>query len=185
MAVSSRNKGARGELEFMEAWTSAMPKSRLRRNTRQYQTAGEFDLISDDPSFPFGFEVKRRRTGGFKPEWEKQAKEASDVSGLLPVLAYRFDRNPWWVATPAYVTAVGFGWDLKEYADFTGWMHMRAEDFFPIALEIWVNDATANSSICPQCDGSGITIEEIVDPVGFAESLEVEVACWFCQKGVQ
>lgn len=181
--MGSRDKGASGENEFLALMDSKLPNSRMHRNLRQYQEPDEFDLISDDPSCPLGFEVKRRREVGFKPQWLEQAARASKKSGLYPVLAYRFDRRSWWLALPANVVAIGYGWDHKEYDDFTGWMHMDADTFFPLALEIWVNEAARDYTVCPQCDGSGISIATISDPSGFADDIEVEEVCWFC-KGV-
>lgn len=98
MGVTSRRKGANGELEFIKILSQSFPEHEFSRNYAQAAKSG-FDVIG----LPgFGVEVKRYKRGRiYQLDWWDQVVDAVKPERLLPLLAYRFDRTAWSILVPA------------------------------------------------------------------------------------
>lgn len=92
MAINSRNKGAAGERECIQAIYD-LTGIQLTRNYSQTAYGGH-DLIGLDD---WAIEVKRYSTAdtGSKKIWWRQAVEQSKRVGKRPVVIYRADRQSW------------------------------------------------------------------------------------------
>lgn len=124
MGKSSRDKGARGELEVAELlrewWDPVEPGCLFKRTPMSggwgskearegFSTSG--DLVTTARRFPFVVEVKRREGWSWKTldrgaaspvwAWWKQAQKAADEQdGKWPALIWRKSREPWWLMLP-------------------------------------------------------------------------------------
>ena len=96
---NSRTKGAGGERQVAKILFDELGIV-FKRELRQTQDAGYGDLTSD-PCTGFSIEVKTYAKGtGCKDEWWAQSKRGAELSGLIPVVIYKFDRRPWRVEMP-------------------------------------------------------------------------------------
>jgi Holliday junction resolvase len=100
MSKLSRNKGARGEREFLKLITKLLSdrgiKVELRRNYDQTAIGG-----ADCLKLPgVAIEVKRQEKLELS-KWWRQAIDQSLRCDALPVLAYRQNRNQWEIFVPA------------------------------------------------------------------------------------
>jgi hypothetical protein len=177
--MSNRDRGARYENECRDEIYDELG-IQLRRELRQYQEADFGDLVSDDPTWPFIIECKRRRTGSYSPAWMVQAVNAANKSAKLPAVFYRFDRQQSWVAVPTYVVAVCFGWSAEEWDDLQEPLHMSVRTFCALAREVWSRSASSEV-VCPACLGEGVVTETISDFTGFADDIEADVVCRNCK----
>jgi hypothetical protein len=87
--VNSRNKGKRGELEFVSklaqhGWNG-------RRSQQFCGANGDADVVSDDLQF-LHFEVKRRNAGNVH-HWMDQAR--NDARWQIPTVCHRRDHSEW------------------------------------------------------------------------------------------
>jgi hypothetical protein len=111
MSINSRTKGASAEREFSNEvynWTGI----RLVRNLEQSRSGG-FDLVVhpdesgavSDAFRTLAIECKRYAavTPGKIATWWEQALKQSVPCGLMPVLAYRADRQAWRVIIPLHL----------------------------------------------------------------------------------
>ena len=97
--VNSRTKGAAGERQVAKILYAELGIE-FKRELRQTQDAGYGDLTSD-PCTGFSIEVKTYAKGtGCKDEWWEQSKRSAELTGLIPVVIYKFDRRPWRVEMP-------------------------------------------------------------------------------------
>lgn len=97
--VNSRTKGADGERKVAKILFEELGIE-FKRELRQTQDAGYGDLTSE-PCTGFSIEVKTYAKGtGCKDEWWEQSKRSAELSGLIPVVIYKFDRRPWLVEMP-------------------------------------------------------------------------------------
>ena len=97
--VNSRNKGAAGERQVAKILYDELGIE-FKRELRQTQDAGYGDLTSD-PCTGFSIEVKTYAKGtGCRPEWWDQSRRSAELTGLIPVVIYKFDRRPWRVEMP-------------------------------------------------------------------------------------
>lgn len=97
--MNSRQKGARGEREFISAFKEAAGSDiELSRNLEQTRSGG-FDIVGLDDWAP---EIKRyaEATPALIKGWWEQAVEQS-TERKSPVLAYRADRRDWRVVIRA------------------------------------------------------------------------------------
>ena len=94
MSVSERRKGAAGELEVLE-----LVRARWPRATRGFASGatGGGDIAHG----PEGviLEVKRVEKFRLRDAW-KQASEAAEPNGLLPIVATRWSRGEWLAVLP-------------------------------------------------------------------------------------
>ena len=97
--VNSRAKGAGGERQVAKILSDELGYI-FKRELRQTQDAGYGDLTSE-PCTGFSIEVKTYAKGtGCRPEWWEQSKRSAELTGLIPVVIYKFDRRPWLVEMP-------------------------------------------------------------------------------------
>ena len=98
MAGKSRSKGQGGELEVAHLLTEITGFS-ITRRVRQHD--GDSDLMG----LPgWAVEVKRHASaplGTVAGVWWHQAVDQAQDAGLLPLLLYRADRQPWRCVWPA------------------------------------------------------------------------------------
>jgi hypothetical protein len=93
MSRSERTKGRAGEAEARALFAShGFQADALQRNL-----GDELDTLVTGYGWCFGVEVKRCNVLRI-PEWTRQA-EAGAPAGFLPMVAYRRDREPWYVVT--------------------------------------------------------------------------------------
>ena len=118
MAKMQAQKGGRGEREFAVIINDLLGVVMVRRAvTNPYQ--GGHDLAVDPSASGevamalrgIGFEIKRRATvtAGDISHWWQQCADQAGAAGLIPVLAYRGDRQCWRVvvAIGAFVDGLG------------------------------------------------------------------------------
>lgn len=93
--VNARNKGAAFEREIAKALLLDLG-IKFARDLRQYQQAEYGDLVTDDPAWPYLLELKRYSDGpiGGSNTWWQQACAAATKASKLPVLIYKYDRQP-------------------------------------------------------------------------------------------
>lgn len=92
--ANGRNKGAAFERDIAtEIFLNLGIK--LKRDLEQYRAGDHGDLIADDPSWPWVIECKRYASGTLcKPAWWLQADKAASAVCKLPVVIYKYDRQP-------------------------------------------------------------------------------------------
>ena len=97
MSGKSRNKGARGEREFLSLLECHFPDFFFQRNYDQAALGGS-DLIG----LPnISLEIKRYKVGNVhRREWWEQSCDNAEKESLIPMLAYRFDRSDWQTGVP-------------------------------------------------------------------------------------
>ena len=86
MSMKSRRKGATAEREVAAILADHLGVP-VVRNLEQTRDGGH-DLLG----LPFAIEVKRKASGYLSAWWDQTIEQAGD---RLPVLVYRFDRQPW------------------------------------------------------------------------------------------
>ena len=130
MGANSRNKGASFERTIGTALDLELGIS-FKRNLEQSREAHHADLIADDPQFPFVIECKRYAGGSFQPAWWAQVSKAAEVSGKIPCVIYKFDRQPIRVAVDWGAIGAMTGVDLNEngliYMDLPAFCFMSRE----------------------------------------------------------
>lgn len=96
----SRNKGARGEREFLALLGEQLGEM-LTRNLQQTREGGADCLCVKG----WAIEVKRCEALS-RPAWWRQAVKQAERLGVEPMLAYRRNREPWtvWVVPHANMT---------------------------------------------------------------------------------
>lgn len=100
MTINSRNKGANGEREFANALADKFG-IKPERNLSQSRGGGH-DLLMSGELGKFAVEVKRSKTvtDAKLIAWWKQAVDQAEKARLIPMLAYRADRQSWRVMIP-------------------------------------------------------------------------------------
>lgn len=89
--MNSRQKGKRGELEFVHFLKDRNIKA--RRGQQYCGTSGDPDVVAGEPVHQIHFEVKRREAGN-PYDWLQQA--TSDAkSGMFPVVAHKRNGKDW------------------------------------------------------------------------------------------
>ena len=96
MAINSRNKGKRGELEAADEWNRLVPKAHARRSQQHSGTESASDLIS--PGTPhLWLEVKRVQALNLTAVMEKSREQCGE---LCPVVLHRKNDAEWLVTFP-------------------------------------------------------------------------------------
>lgn len=97
MAINSRQKGKRGELEAAAEWNRLVPNAHARRSQQHSGTESASDLIS--PGTPhLWLEVKRVERGlNLHAVMEKSREQCGD---LCPVVLHRQNDQEWLVTFP-------------------------------------------------------------------------------------
>lgn len=97
MAINSRNKGKRGELEAASEWNRLVPNAHSRRSQQHSGTESASDLIS--PGTPhLWLEVKRVERGLNLHEVMEKSRE--QCGELCPVVLHRKNETEWLVTFP-------------------------------------------------------------------------------------
>lgn len=72
----------------------------MRRNLSQYQSADGCDVVVGDL---FALEMKHYKTGNWYAEsWFEQSKHSAALLNMIPVLVWKYDRQPIRVTMPMY-----------------------------------------------------------------------------------
>lgn len=97
MAINSRNKGKRGELEAAAEWNRLVPNAHSRRSQQHSGTESASDLIS--PGTPhLWLEVKRVERGlNLHDVMDKSREQCGE---LCPVVLHRKNETEWLVTFP-------------------------------------------------------------------------------------
>ena len=96
MAINSRQKGKRGELEAAAEWNRLVPKAMARRSQQHSGTESASDLIS--PGTPhLWLEVKRVQKLNLTEVFEKSREQCGE---LCPVVLHRKNDCEWLVTFP-------------------------------------------------------------------------------------
>lgn len=97
MAINSRQKGKRGELEAAAAWNAQLPQAHARRSQQHSGTESASDLIS--PGTPhLWLEVKRVEKGlNLHDVIDKSREQCGE---LCPVVLHRKNETEWLVTMP-------------------------------------------------------------------------------------
>lgn len=97
MAINSRQKGKRGELEAAAEWNRLVPNAHARRSQQHSGTESASDLIS--PGTPhLWMEVKRVEKGlNLHAVMEKSREQCGE---LCPVVLHRKNETEWLVTFP-------------------------------------------------------------------------------------
>lgn len=106
----SRDKGSRGEREFLAALGAELGEM-LTRNLQQTREGGA-DCVQVKG---WAIEVKRHESLS-RPAWWRQACEQAERLGVQPMLAYRRNREPWrvWVAEGVDLTVAEAAGAIRE-----------------------------------------------------------------------
>ena len=115
MGRMSRNKGARGECEFL-AILGAELGEMLTRNLQQTRGGGADCLMVKG----WAIEVKRCESLS-RPTWWRQAVEQAEREGVQPMLAYRRNKEPWrvWIKEGCDVSVEAAACAIRE--KLMGW----------------------------------------------------------------
>ncbi len=129
--INSRQKGATGEREFANLIYDEL-SIKLERNLEQSRSGG-FDLIAIG-SCPiaqylnqFAIEVKRYRqvTDAKVSEWWQQTLTQAQDANLIPLLAFRQDRQSWHIVLPLAVISDYLPSKYPELP-WTAWLSIEA-----------------------------------------------------------
>jgi hypothetical protein len=105
MSKLSRTKGANFELRTIKMLKNELgdvlpDAENMRRNLSQYQSADGCDVVVGDL---FALEMKHYKTGNWYAEsWFEQSKHSAALLNMIPVLVWKYDRQPIRVTMPMY-----------------------------------------------------------------------------------
>ncbi len=105
MSKLSRTKGQKMELKIIKMLKDELgdvlpDAENMRRNLSQYQSADGCDVIVGDL---FALEMKHYKTGNWYAEsWFEQSKHSAALLNMIPVLVWKYDRQPIRVTMPMY-----------------------------------------------------------------------------------
>ena len=136
----SNTKGKSGELEVRQILFDHLGLN-FARDLSQWREADRGDLICTDCDFPFVIEVKRYAGGMSRPKssWWRQVCTASTAADKLPLLVYRFDRQPWrWRMPVVAIMQAGLSTSAAVASDLSsfGWQYSCEFDEVETAMMI-------------------------------------------------
>lgn len=114
MSKLSRNKGASFEREICKMIADELGYE-VRRNLDQYQVKEQCDIELADL---FAIECKRYASavgGWYQPDWWKQAEKSAALCNLVPVLIWKYDRQPIRMALPIYAINADYAMNSSQY----------------------------------------------------------------------
>ena len=114
MSKKSRTKGATFEREVCKMIEDQLGFE-VRRNLDQYQIKEQADIELADL---FSIECKRYASaagGWYQKDWWLQAERAAALKNLVPVLIWRYDRQPIRIALPIYAINADYAMDSSQY----------------------------------------------------------------------
>lgn len=132
-----RDKGVRGEREIADRFIEIMESEEkklwvkghseeVKRNTLQSDRGG-FDLVGIPG---LAIEIKRCETLQLGAWWQQCQQQATN--GLMPVLFYRQNRQPWKVRTYTQIYLNGiYNWTISDFIadDFFAFYSMYYEEY--------------------------------------------------------
>lgn len=92
----AKQKGAEGERELARlliGWAGPKQALELTRNLEQTRSGGH-DLVGLE-GYGMAVEVKRVETKSIAEWWRQAVRQAEKAGNLIPVLAWRQNRQPW------------------------------------------------------------------------------------------
>ena len=127
MSKLSRSKGATFERAVCKIIFDELGVE-VRRNLSQYQERDLGDIMLD----PFMIEAKRYASGNwFQKPWWEQAKTAAAKQNMIPVLIWKYDRQPIRVTLPMYAVNSEWATDSGQYS----WP-VDGNALFPLTCEL-------------------------------------------------
>mgnify|MGYP000158963404 CR=1 FL=1 len=113
MSKLSRNKGHNFENSCVKILREEFGVDDLKRNLSQYQDADLGDIFLE----PFLVECKRYKSGNwFAKDWWVQAKRAAAKAEAIPVLIWKYDRQPIRVTLPVYAVNSDWASDSDQFS---------------------------------------------------------------------
>lgn len=94
MGKRSRNKGSRGEREFLDQLRGELGDWVPERRLDAPRDGGEDVVVRQ-----WCIEIKRQEALSLQTWWEQACEQAQD-KGLIPALAYRRNHQPWRIIVP-------------------------------------------------------------------------------------
>jgi hypothetical protein len=127
--VNSRSKGARAELNVVQMLKENLGDivdcDSIKRNLEQYQKKDCTDIILGEI---FAVECKHYKSGNwYKEDWWLQAQVSAKLLNMIPVLVWRYDRQPFKVTLPIYAVNREFALDYAAF--FFGTTNDNLHDF--------------------------------------------------------
>lgn len=114
MSKLSRSKGATFERELCKIFYEEFGIE-VKRNLSQYQESDLGDIVGGLD--PFLVEAKRYKSGNwFAKDWWVQAKRAAAKAEAIPVLIWRYDRQPIRVTLPVYAVNSDWASDSDQFS---------------------------------------------------------------------
>ena len=127
MSKKSRTKGATFENAVCKVIYEELG-FKVRRNLSQFQESGLGDIELE----PFLIECKRYASGNwFQKSWWEQCKTAAAKGNLIPVLIWKYDRQPIRVTLPMYAVNSEWATDSGQYS----WP-VDGNALFPLTCEL-------------------------------------------------
>ena len=105
MSKLSRTKGQNFERKIIKMLKDELgdvlpDAENMRRNLSQYQSADGCDVVVGDL---FALEMKHYKTGNwYAQSWFEQSKHSAALLNMIPVLVWKYDRQPIRVTMPMY-----------------------------------------------------------------------------------
>lgn len=117
--INSRTKGVAGEREFCQWLQNALAlEIKPQRNLEQVRSGGHDVLVE-----PFLFEVKRVEAVSREKWWLQVCKAAKETEGgLIPVVAFRRNRQKWRFLISAQYIGLEAGFIELTDKRFKQWM---------------------------------------------------------------
>ena len=119
----AKAKGAEGERELarlLVGWAGPQRGLQLKRNLEQVRGCGH-DLEGLE-AYGMAVEVKRVEAKAINSWWAQAVRQAEQAGGLIPVLAWRQNRQPWRFRIRAWVHPAPVPLDIDLEADeFRKW----------------------------------------------------------------
>jgi len=129
MGKASRDKGNRGEREFVKALGEELGEVLTRRLGQARDSGSDVHVVG------WSIEVKRAAKAELGAWWAQAVDRAADV-GLKPALAYRLDRRSWRVRLPlSFLGIAGDGPDWTLEVTVAGFAALLRERCHALELE--------------------------------------------------
>ena len=115
--VNSRAKGATAERKLVQMLKDSVGDvvdcDSIKRNLDQYQQKDCTDIILGEM---FAVECKHYKSGNwYKEDWWLQAQVSAKLLNMIPVLIWRYDRQPFRVTMPIYCVNREYALDDDSY----------------------------------------------------------------------
>ena len=118
MAINSRDKGIRGELEFAKWLHKNLNLDKVPDRDLEQARKGGADILEVKP---FVFEVKRQEKLLLNLWWQQVEKSVA-TKNSIPVVAYRQNYQPWRFLISAKMIGLDCGYIQIESGVFIEWV---------------------------------------------------------------